>query len=158
MVILDPVAAVHAHFRGQVVQSSAHGLASVAWCMARPSKVCQFDGVEGPQDILWLDVSMYHTLPVQIRQSLRDLVDYIGCVSFREPFALPAVHFIVDAPVRCVLHYQVDVLLVVEKTIHRQNVPMQSVATDLDFSLDLLLHTVFDQLFFEENFQSHNQF
>lgn len=125
--------------------------------MNGPPKVSEFDLIiYGQQYIFRLDVSVDDLVIVGVFQCLDHLVD-VECRSLLTELALFLQYF-VQLPVWGVVQNDVDPPLVVEKTMHIQNVWMLQVTVDLYFSPQLEYNVAVYDLLLRDHFYSDNGF
>jgi len=140
------------HLRGQVVEGTAHGLATAVWRVHAPAKVGNLDlAVDPDQDVLGLDVPVDDVLPVQVLERRRHLRDVLGRLPLGE--AVFAAQVLVQLSLAGKLENEEHPLAVVEMPVQLQDVGVAKVALDLNLAADLLFDSVVLQLVLVEYFE-----
>lgn len=146
------------HLGWEVVEGAAQSFAAIAGCVAGPAEVGEFDGVEGAEEVLRLDVPVDDVLLVDVGEGLRDLVNDVGALGLIEAAPRRVLELLVELAARDVLQNHVDLVLVEEKAVDGQDVLVLEVEANFNFPLQLLLDPVVDELCLVEDFEGHHEF
>ena len=115
------LAATAKHLRGQVVESSAHGVSAVVGCVNRPTKVRNLDlAVNAYEDVLGLDVAVHDVLLVEVLERCGHLGNILCCFPFWEALFLAEV--LVEFSLAGELENEENALCVVEVTEQLEDV------------------------------------
>mmetsp|Transcript_102714 Transcript_102714/g.258781 ORF Transcript_102714/g.258781 Transcript_102714/m.258781 type:complete len:546 (+) Transcript_102714:3366-5003(+) len=133
---------VQPHLRGEVVQGAAEGLS--VWPLGRelhaPAEVAQL-GAEvraEEEDVLGLDVSVGHALPMQIGQAVRGIREEMSCTRLRQTCDVIAEKG-KKLSLVSILQKAVDFGSILEVIMHSHDVRMVGLQLCQDLTLELLL-------------------
>lgn len=101
--------------------------------MDGPTKIRKFDLIVNRQQyILRLDIPMNDILLMQILQPLYHLIYHLRRLLLLKPLLL--LQQLIQLAVGCVFHDDIDLSLIVEVTVHLEDVGVLQVAVDLDLA------------------------
>lgn len=124
--------------------------------MDGPTKIRKFDLIVNRQQyILRLDIPMNDILLMQILQPLYHLIYHLRRLLLLKPLLL--LQQLIQLAVGCVFHDDIDLSLIVEVTVHLEDVRVLQVAVDLDLAPQLENYVAVDDLLLRDYFQSHDQ-
>mmetsp|Transcript_31384 Transcript_31384/g.45953 ORF Transcript_31384/g.45953 Transcript_31384/m.45953 type:complete len:286 (+) Transcript_31384:190-1047(+) len=143
------------HLRGEVVQGAAQGGPPAGWRMHGPPKVSNLQlAPESDQKILRLDITVNYMLAMAVNQSLRHLLHVLCRTPFTE--TATASEILVHFSKWRILKDEIDSLVIIEVTIHTENILVSEVGLNLNLSSQLMFHTSIQELFLPKNLQSNN--
>lgn len=126
------------HFWGQVVEGTAHGVATVVGGVDAPAEIGNLDlAVDAHEDVLGLDVTVNDVLAVQVAQRRSHLGNVLRRLPLGEPALLTQV--LVQLALAGELEDEEDALAVVEVAVQLEDIGVAQVTLDLDLAADLLL-------------------
>ena len=155
VVDLFVVSIVVDHFGRQIVQRTAHGLPTRRRRMYTPAKVGNLELAKvADQNVFRFDVSMNDLFLMADVDRVDNLKNVLGrrfVVELARLFQL-----VVQFTLRRIFEDEEDASIVVKVVEQSKNVGMLEMRLNFNFTTQLVLNVVLDQLRFVQNFQRHN--
>ena len=128
------------HLWRQVIKRPANGFPSVGRRVHAPPEVCNLQRAQTIQQILRLYVPMDDILLMHVCQRLAQLQYIIGGPFLSESSFWLLFEFLEEFTAWSVFQDEVDLVFIVEKAMHFEDVFVLQMCLDLDFSPELVLH------------------